>query len=561
MPVDENGAWQPGLFPKQWELLRACVPGPQNILLVNGPRKASKTYGCHHAVAQHAWNTDRGNICVLTITQSVGIDSGVWQHLTESFLPEWINGEFGMKWVKEPYVQNVTKKPACEVSNVHGNKTTIKLESLRNEDEVEDRFKGKIYSMIWVNELSKFKKRKTFDTLRQCLERCPHLSPEQTMFLADTNPDLDLGQQSWIYYLWYEFRVMTDAELLKMEERLEIEAGTFAPLRDALQLMEFTVDDNLAMTDRMKAKLRADFAHDKDLLAAYYYGKWVTASTDALFYEVFRPAYHVLGEPETDGNKDPEILVPEDTCASLVTGWDPGGRNCAAVIAEPLIIPAKALWPELFPRDGEAAVDPQIMDAISGVAGKPDKKAPMSPDKEIPCFKFIDELVSVGEDFRLEDFVEQFVIKMRFWEQLIARRIAWRHWGDRMIWDSQIPFTDVFWGHHIFECSGGEIMLMAERGNRGAVAARVDLWRKLLWEQRMWFSAAKCPHMIMMNKSIKRGSSSVAVIQKQSPWKHGFDAGSYLISSECYDELSRSVNTILKIRRRSEGVGLVSVPL
>jgi len=533
------------LFPKQIELLQACLPSVQNIVLANGPRKAAKTYGCQHATAQHAWNTNMGNICILTITQSVGIDSGVWQHLTEIFLPDWINGDFGMKWVHEPYIQNVTKKPCCEVSNRHGNKTIIKLESLRNEDEVEDRFKGKMYSMIWVNELSKFKKRKTFDTLRQCLERCPHLKPEEQLFLADTNPDLDLGQQSWIYYLWYEFRLMDDAKLLELDAEMEVEPGTHKPLRDALRLLEFTVDDNLSMTDNMKAKLRADFVHDKDLMAAYYYGKWVTASADALFYEVFRPDFHVVGESETEGNKDPEVLVPEDECSALVTGWDPGGRNCAAVIAEPVVMQAQVIWPDLFQNRGE-----------HDIASKEDKRLAIPPDKEIPCFKFIDELISVDEDFRMEDFVEQFVNKMHFWERVIGRPIMWRHWADRMVFDECVPFSDIYWHKHILNCSMGEIALMAERGNRGAVSARVDLWRKLLFESRMWFSRAKCPHLIMMNKSIKRGTSAVAVIAKGSIWKHSFDAASYLVSSECFDELFRSIRN--NVKKKSQ-TSLVSV--
>lgn len=540
MPVDPvSGVWSPDLFPKQWELLQACLPSFKNFVLANGPRWASKTFGCQHATAQHAWNTDRGNICILTITQSVGIDSGVWQHLTEIFLPEWINGDFGMEWVREPYIQNVTKKPACELTNRFGNKSRITLESLRNEQEVEARFKGKGYSMIWVNELSKFKHRKTFDTLKQCL-RLPHLKDEDHLFLADTNPDLQLGQKSWIFFLWYEFRTMDDATVLELENKWGAEPGMLLPLRDSLRLIEFTVDDNLWLTDQKKGRLRADFAHDRDVFEAYYNGKWGTASTDALFYGVFREGVHVVGEAETPGNKTPDTLVPSDTCSSLVTGWDPGGRNCAAVIAEKQIVQAKKLWPELF--------TPEAME-----------KGPVMPsDKEIPVFKFLDELISVDEDFRMEDFVEQFVARMDFWEGVLNLRgkVAWTHWSDRSVYDTMVAWTDKYWVEHVADCSGGRINLIAERGNRGAVSARVDLWRKLLWEQRMWFSAAKTPHLIQMNKSIKRGESSVAIIQKGSIWKHSFDAGSYLVSSECIDELAKSIR--FNIRKRHEN-SLVSV--
>src|SRR6267142_3553942 len=153
MPIDIEGRGSPGLYPRQLEAMQACTPSKKNFVLLNGCRWASKTYAAANATCQHAWDTDRGNICILTLTQSVGIDSGIWKHLSEIFLPDWIGGEFGMEWARTPCIMNVTKKPYCKVTNRHGNTTMISLESLKNEDEVEGRFKGRVYSMIWINEL------------------------------------------------------------------------------------------------------------------------------------------------------------------------------------------------------------------------------------------------------------------------------------------------------------------------------------------------------------------------------------------------------------------------
>lgn len=523
MPIDAQGRWSPPVFPKQAELMQQCSPGPQNMVLANGPRLSGKTFGCAHVASQHAWNTDRGNICLLTITQSVGIDSGIWQHLTEIFIPQWIeDGNFGMEWVKKPYIQNVTKKPACEVSNMYGNVTRFSLESLKNEDEVEARFKGKSYSMIWVNELSKFKRRKTFDTLKQCL-RMPHLRYDQHLFLADTNPDLDLGEQSWIYKLWYEFRT-GDKEVW---DRLYpgVSPEILEPLRDSLKLIEFTVDDNLSLDDRRKKQLMADFAHDQDLLAAYFYGRWVTASSDALFFRVFRPDFHCIGELETATNPEPEMMIPEPNAFELVTGLDPGGTNCAASIIE-----------KTYRKEG---------------------------DKIVPVIKVLDELVVVDEDFNLNDFVEELVRRLDYWEDVLdrKRKTAWRHWSDRSAFDMKVPFSDRYWHQHIFQASGGRIALMAAERGKGSVKARIDLFRKLLYEDRIFISRTRCPNTIQMCKSLKRGTSQVAPIQKGSPHKHVFDSLTYAVASELYDELNREIMLNIRSRKQEAEGTLVSIGL
>jgi len=530
METEKITAWSPSLFPRQREAMEACQPSNQNLVLLNGPRWASKTFSCHHIVCDHAWNTDRGNVCLLTVTQSVGVDSGVWQHLTEIFLPEWIQADFGMKWVREPYVQNTTKKPCCEVSNIFGNKTRISLESLRNEDEVEARFKGKGYSMIWVNELSKFKKRKTFDTLKQQL-RMPHLPENQHLFLADTNPDLDLGAQSWIYQLWYETRT---ADLERLQAMYPgTDPKDLVPLQRALKLIEFSVDDNLSLSDEKKAQLRADFAHDEDLMAAYYHGRWVTASTDALFYKVFRPQFHCVGEIEMATNPEPDTMVPEENCFELILGLDPGATNCAATILE------------------------KTFRIEKDIEGK---------DKEVPVVKVLDELVVVGQDFDLVDYVEELVDKMEFWEQVIGRpgKTIWRPWSDRSAFDMKVPFSDRYWHQHIFQASGGKISLMAAERGKGSVKARIDLFRKLLYEDRIFFSKRFCQNCIQMCKSIKRDRNFEEKIQKGSIHKHAFDAVTYPIASELFDELNREI--MLKIRNlradtRKDKTTLVTVSL
>ena len=163
MPLDEQGRWSPPTSPKQDGLRALCRQ--KKFVLANGCRFSGKTVACLHALAEHAWLTPRGNACMLTVSQTVGFDSGIWKDFTEVVLPEWIGGNFGMEWVKKPWIMGVSKKPTCEVTNRWGGTTTIQLESLANEEEVEIRFKPRRYSMIYIPELSTFNNRNTFTTL------------------------------------------------------------------------------------------------------------------------------------------------------------------------------------------------------------------------------------------------------------------------------------------------------------------------------------------------------------------------------------------------------------
>lgn len=497
--------------------MRACLPSKKNLVLASGPRYASKTVGALNAVVQHAWNTDRGNVALIALTQSVGIDSGIWTDLTETVIPEWIAGDFGLEWVKKPYIQNVTKKPACQITNRFGNVTKFQLDSLKNELEVEDRYKGKRYSCIFVNELSKFRKRKTFDTLKQAL-RMVHLREEDHLLLCDTNP-AEEGSQSWIFKLYFDFK-SAEPEQFKdiFTEFGDVPPETLIPLRDALNLIEFTIDDNLACSPEKKASLMADFAHDDDLLQRYYFGKWVTASTDAIFYKVFRPKFHVVQD-----------LFVESDCFELQTGHDPGATNYACVFGEK-VIPDIVRYPK---------------------------------NKGKPIFKCLEEQVVIGEDFDLYEFIAEILTKMDAWEEHIGRpgKTIWTHWSDRSVYDTKIPFLDRIWATEILLASNNRLRLIAAARGKGSVQVRVDFVRKLLFSERLFVDAEFCPHVAEMFKSLKKGATVSAVIERGSKFKHIFDALSYWLVSECVDELATSIMNQRRESKKENETSLVQAAL
>jgi len=526
--------WHPGTSPRQDELRDLCRQ--KKFVLASGPRFSTKTIGCLHAFLEHAWNTPRGNCCIVTISQTVGYDSGVWKDLVEIVIPQWIAGNFGMDYVREPYLMGVSKKPTCEIVNqtgvdmepkerkANGGTTVLQLESLKVETEVEDRFKPRRYSTIYVPELSTFRHLKTFLTWSETL-RIIGLPSDKHLFLADTNPS-DEGVESWIYKLWFELMEMDD-------DKVPIELSA---IKHNLGRLDFEIADNIFDTPERIAELVSKYSLDEDLYARYIKGEWVTASEEALFHKLFRPSFHVIGEIGSSANTDPEILVPEENCHQLYTGWDPGSSNSAVVFAE------KAF----AEQDGR----------IVGI------------------LKFLDEVVVTGEPHMLEELVVEVMRKMEFWEKVCGRpqRIAWRHWSDRNVFEQHSPESSRYYHQIIFDESylamqrgevkvASPIVLEAAPKGPGSVAQRVDLWKKFLFDERVYFSADRCPRLIQMNKSIKRGTAAIQVIAKGSRWKHVFDAASYLASGEFSEDLTRAcIMNMAKSRRATES-RLVTIDL
>ena len=129
----------------------------------------------------------------------------------------------------------------------------------------------------------------------------------------------------------------------------------------------------------------------------------------------------------------------------------------------------------------------------------------------------------------------------------------------------KVPFSDRFWHQLIFASSNGKISLMAAERGKGSVQVRIDLFRKLLYQGRIFFSKTNCPSTIEMCKSLKHGTRIGELIARGSPHKHIFDACTYAICSELYDELSTEswdiMRNVRKLKREGRSGSLVTVPL
>jgi hypothetical protein len=509
------------------DFLRA-VCRQKRFVLANGTRLSTKTVGCCQAVADHAWDVQNANIAIITVTQTVGHDSGVWDDLVKRVLPERVEAGFGMDWVKQDFLEGVSKKPTCIVKNKFGQNVRIQLHSLKNEEEVEARFKGPRFTMIYVPELSTFHKAKTFQTWCECLRVPGKLGmtreekeklqiPDDHIFLGDTNP-ADEGEESWIWRTWFHLLHAEESELDPRE----------LPMRRNLARVDFTLDDNIFDSQERLDLLKAEYASDPDLYDRYILGKWVQATTDAIFYSVFRPNIHVVGEYETRVNPYPEVMVPEENCMELLTGWDLGSSNSAVSIIEPVT------------REVEVKVPNEDRTRLVPVSH----------------FKQLDENVKIG-DSQLVEFVEEVLAKMDFWQQLVERPVIWKHYSDRNVFSVQDLDNQIYLNQRVLDISEGRIALIgAWDAQRGAsVERRVGFFRRLLHEMRFFSSCSKCPFTINMIKSMRRPKGQSVGIQKGSVHKHPFDSTTYPVCSVCYDEMM--ISTINRTSRSNSGESTV----
>ena len=331
------------------------------------------------------------------------------------------------------------------------------------------------------------------------------------LFIGDTNP-ADEGKDSWIWKLWWEERLR------------ESDDGDFKAWQRQLGLMEFSVADNIFKDEEWHRTQAAMYAWSSDLLKRYYHGEWVTSTANSIFHEVFRDAL-IVGQPETAVDPDPEVLLPDPNCSELITGWDLGDVNHGFSLLF-------KRWGTLLSKDGKL--------------------------REVSIFDILDEVVDLKVERSLEDFVDECIEKILYWEDYLGRPVNWRNWSDRSAFDMRGGVGNVYHHQIVRSISEGKIILQAVDRSPGSMRQRAELMKRLFFENRIYVCKSRCPHHIESFQGLPAGKAAGAAINKNSHFKHVFDACSYAISSECFDEVMRGKQE-QNVGRVSEGV--ITAPL
>jgi PBSX family phage terminase large subunit len=499
---------EPDLSQKQKHLLALCrrKTGALKYVLVSGTRLSGKTIGCSNAIAQHLWETKNGSALVLCYTAGTAATSGIWTELTEKVLPEWIAAGFGMEWAGkkgEPRIHGATKKMMCAVINKYGGVSKLELDSLDDEREVEKRYKSRYYSLIYWSEAGEFQSELSMSTLMLAL-RVVGLPDDEHLLLIDTNPP-ESGENHFLYKFFYELRIADDTN----EEEKNIQK--------CLHLTEWTMDDNPYLTPEKIAVIKSIYRKSPALYSRYIEGKWVRVVEKGLFIKQFSRAQHIVGQPD---EKDPEMLIPMDGCTELYISLDAGGVNPVAYIGEKCILHEEK--------------------------------------KEISIFRFLDELAFIGEPISVEEFTKLLMVKMEFWEQEVGTEISWQARADMSALNFKESIANRTVADEMYAVSGGKIDLVGVDKGRGSVGNRIRLWRKLLVQGRVVISGSKCPKLLEMCENIQPGKTPDSV-GTHSTQKHPFDAGTYWIAKEAWNELQDNVMAIRNSRKEKQHSGLISV--
>lgn len=467
MPLSKEGFWIPNLAIKQQEIFN-CY---DRLVLVSGPRKSAKTIACMHRLVRHAWEIDDARVGVFTnVIKNAKV--GVWDLLYKTIVQEWADNLEGFEITKPMSTDFATRMHYFRIRNKHGGESEFQLHSLDVEESIGEKMKGTIFSCIFISELTNFRTDAIYRfTVPQL--RMPHVRFKDHMWIADTNPDEDEGDQYWAYKIWYEERVQENHPLPSFQKQL--------------RLIECQISDNPFLSKEEVDELKALYGRDPDLYAVYIEGKWIQTSSNSLFVGVFSPQRHVIGARDDE-------MIPEEDCYELITGWDPGDRNNSFHILEKVERGNVTFW------------------------------------------KVLDELCVTNSDMSLEDFCLAACDIMDEWEKRCDKKIRWHHYSDMAAIDRFRSATGTWDQMVIYQATGGRIMVEGVPKFSGSVRLRVQVTRQLMAEGRLFISH-RCNRLIAsLRGGLKKGKKQAHYLH-DNEHKHPFDSFSYPVLAESSLEL------------------------
>ncbi len=519
--TDPQQPWTPNLFGKQWDIFNCR----KLMLLISGSRNAAKSHAALHKIWRHLWETPGARFAVIAKSKGLAKGGGSWEQLTTHIAEEWLQSEMvGITDLPIAYTTKNgegtygpkeaanTRTPYFKIRNYYGGESECMLLSVDHDHEVGTKLKNKYFSGVYFVELSMFKDPKILSTSLQCL-RLPHLkTPEGVpnpwfMWMADTNPDEDLGNRSWFYKIFYvdrnksewfqEHEIPDPIERQKKNEDAAFHYGS-------MEVIEMFYQDNPYCSRQEAITLEMSCDGDPALYDSWVLGKHGDAGKkrNKLFAGVFMKELHVIGG-EPSGQIDVHGLS-----TSLISGWDMGGVNHAGVLLDK--------WP-------------------MNIRGR-----------ELSGFSVLDELVYIGKQLMIGDFGIEMHQKMIELDQINQRPYSWTHWSDSNAIDTFRPSSGTFDYMEIRFATNGAINLQGV--TKPPVKTRISLLRRLIHQGRL-FVSARCHHVIKMLLEAKAGEDSDKdPFDESDNLKHIFDALTYPLFMECFMELVEASSNKPKAR-------------
>jgi len=497
--VPNHQAWRPEMFPKQI----AYFEDTTRFRLASGPRYCGKSRVVDHTLLRHAWGTRNGRVAIFS--KSVrNAKVGVWSDLTSFIIQEWLDSKLTsplghrFDWTKEPWVDGATRMHYFRIRNYYGEESEIQLHSLDFDGDVAAKLMNTSFSCIYFSELQNFSSEDVFkiSILQLRMDGLPY---HKHLWLADTNPPEE-GPDHFAYRLWYQLRAQDEPPADAVTDE-QIQA--FRDYQRQFGLHEFTIDDNIFGDQNIVRDLKNAYRDDPIGWDRFILGKWTKAqsSKEKHFHGIWKPEIHVMGDCSSPKKDDWQVLQPTAECTTLLGGWDIGDCNHAFVIEEPIIM-----------------------------------------EGDLIGFMQLDELVWIGIQEPIVDFLVECFEKIEAIEKLIGHPVEWRHWSDTSAWRFSARASDVD-AMLVEKLSEGKVQLLSAGSakQRQSIRRRIKLMQDLLKQGRELVSA-HCFHAIEMYENLRSGKlapdGTGEVIVKGSPQKHIFDAKSYLRFCELFTEIS-----------------------
>lgn len=505
------------MFPKQRKFFNCET----RFRLASGPRYCGKSRCVYHTILRHAWSTRNARVAI--IAKSVrNAKVGVWGDLTTYIWNEW--KESGLHsphskfdWVKEPGVDGATRMHYFRMKNYYGGVSEIQLHSLDFDGEVASKLMNTSFSMIYFSELQNFSDPDVFkiSILQLRMEGLPY---SKHLWMSDTNPP-DSGPDHFAYKLWYEQRVQSEPP---EKCKTEVQIDEFRQYQRQFGLHEFDLNDNIYGDPEMIRDLKNTYADDDQGWQRFILGKWTRAisSKEYHFRTAFKPEIHIIGDVSSPSKDDWQIVKPTHECKELLYGWDLGdSTNNAFVVMEELIM-----------------------------------------EGDVVGYVIINELVWVGIQEPLVDFVQEAIEMIDKTEALCKPGVEGIHWSDNSAWrfSNKAEEIDAVLLHKMSE---GRITLMSAASAKAhqGVRRRIKMVQDLLKQGRLLVSA-NCKSTIAMFENLKSGrlrpDGTGESILRGSEYKHVFDAISYVLFCQLFEEVSSGPQ-----KPRVEPEGFVSLNL
>lgn len=511
--------WSPRLFERQRDVLM----NETHILLVSGPRFSGKSIALSHKTIMKAWDIYEANIGIVVSSYKVATGGGSWHDIVKA-AREWANAAVTSEYGHTFEITTVdpetgkpgskldkdSRTPYMKVRNKFGTESTIRLISIDNENEIEEKTKSGKFQFIWVVELSNFKSRKVLTQYENLLrpDEYNHIDPESKTYLpyekcqivADTNPAED-GKKNWIYrWFW-----LKDKDVVPDEYRQSVENFS-----KKMAYEEIFIKDNTYLPKDKYDDLVGMYAGDPELFQRFVLGEWPDGSLGKayMFGDVLTEALMIDGEIEID-----------ELTETLIGGWDLGVRNKAFTLLERKITEGRTVW--------------CVLAEVVYIAS------------EVSISEFTREVMSIM--IELTEFYKK--------KRANFRGFKFEHWSDSSSWNQSISDDVGTEAVEVYNASNRQIELRPVDKPAKSVECGCQIIRKLMREER-FFIGNNTPQLKKSLQNIKRSSKAGKTLDVGDPLKHACDAIRYPIFAFEVDEMMNS-----PVQAKIKNMRTMSIPL